>query len=190
MMQRDYRGYTLRRALLEELPALPDVEHLAAQQFRQSAHPDAAELPVQSLEQLHSHQRQGGVWVAVTQDGSVAAFAICKPVDGDLFIVEADVHPAHARQGLGAALFELLGQWARAEGHPALLLTTFRDVPWNAPYYERLGFHVLRDEELGPGLRTIRAQETEFGLSPESRVCMRRILDAALRSEPSSSPDT
>lgn len=177
-MERLHRGYTLRRALVGELPALPDIERLAAEQFRQSAHPDAADLPVQSLEQLHEHQRRGGVWVAVTREGAVAAFAICKPVDGDLFIVEADVHPAHARQGLGAALFDVLGQWARTEGTPALLLTTFGDVPWNAPYYERLGFRVLRDDELGPGLRAIRTEETRFGLPPESRVCMRRTLGA------------
>ncbi len=177
-MERSHRGYTLRRALPEELPALPDVEHRAAEQFRQSAHPDAAELPVQSLEQLREYQQHGGVWVAVTREGAVAAFVICKPVDGDLFIAEADVHPAHARQGLGAALFELLGQWARAEGYPALLLTTFRDVPWNAPYYERLGFRLLGEDAQGPGLRTIRAQETELGLPPESRVCMRRRLGA------------
>jgi hypothetical protein len=58
-----------------------------------------------------------------------------------------------------------------------VLLTTFRDVPWNAPYYQRLGFHILRDEELGPGLRSIRAHETQLGLPPESRVCMRLALE-------------
>jgi GNAT superfamily N-acetyltransferase len=177
-MERSYRGYTLRRALHEELPALPDIEHLAAQQFRQSSQPYAADLPAQSLEQLHEHQRKGNVWVAVSKDGIVAAFALCKPVDGDLFIVEADVHPAHARQGLGAALFGLLEHLARAEGYPALLLTTFRDIPWNAPYYERLGFRLLRNDELGPGLRAVRAEETQLGLPPDSRVCMRRVLDA------------
>lgn len=175
-MERLYRGYTLRRAMSGELAALPDVEHLAAQQFLHSVHSFAAGLPVQPLEQLHEYQRHGGVWVAVTKEGAVAAFALCKEVDGAAYIAEADVHPAHARQGLGGALFGLLGQWARAEGYPALLLTTFRDVPWNAPYYERLGFHVLRDEEVGPGLHAIRAQETQLGLPPESRVCMRLAL--------------
>jgi GNAT superfamily N-acetyltransferase len=172
-MESLYRGYTLRRARTEELAALPEVEHLAARQFLHSPHPSAVELPVQSLEQLAEYHRHGGVWVAVTKEGAVAAFALCKEVDGALFIAEADVHPAHARQGLGAALFGLLGRWARARGYPALLLTTFGDVPWNAPYYHRLGFHLLRDEELGPGLRAIRAQETQLGLPPESRVCMR-----------------
>jgi GNAT superfamily N-acetyltransferase len=177
-MESHFHGYTLRRARPEELSALPEVEHLAAQQFLHSPHAFAAELPAQSLEQLRQYQRHGGVWVAVTSEGLIAAFVVCKEVDGALFIAEADVHPAHARQGLGGALFRLLGQWARAQGYPALLLTTFRDVPWNAPYYQRLGFHLLRDEEVGPELRAIRQQETALGLPPESRVCMRLPLSA------------
>jgi GNAT superfamily N-acetyltransferase len=179
-MEALYRGYTLRRARPEELAALPDVEHLAGQQFLDSPHPSVARMPVQSLEQLHEYQRHGGAWVAVTRDGDIAAFAVCKEVDGALFIAELAVHPAHARRGLGGAVVGLLGAWGRERGYPALLLTTFGDVQWNAPYYQRLGFRILQNYELGPGLRTIRAHETELGLPPESRVCMRRELDAPL----------
>jgi GNAT superfamily N-acetyltransferase len=176
-MEHPFRGYTLRRARSGELPALPDIEHLAAQQFLHSPYPYVAGMPAQSLEQLHEYQRSGGVWVAVAREGTVAAFVVCKEVDSALYIAEAGVHPAHARQGLGSALLKLVGQWAREQGYPALLLTTFRDVPWNAPYYQRLGFHILRDEEVKPGLRAIRAQETAHGHPPESRVCMRLALE-------------
>ena len=31
-------------------------------------------------------------------------------------------------------------------GLPCLTLTTFRDVPWNAPWYSRLGFEPAPDE--------------------------------------------
>jgi hypothetical protein len=34
----------------------------------------------------------------------------------------------------------------------------------------------MRDEEVGPGLRAIREQETRAGLPAESRVCMRLLL--------------
>lgn len=173
-----WRGYTLRRARPEELAMLPDVEHLAALQFLQSAHPFAAQLDTQTLEQLREYQRHGGVWVAVTAEGGIAAFVLSKEVDGAAFIAEIDVHPSHARQGLGRALFEVLKRQARERGYPAMLLTTFRDVPWNAPNYERWGFRVMRDDEVGPGLRAIREQETRMGLPPASRVCMVLPLDA------------
>ena len=44
---------------------------------------------------------------------------------------------------------------------PAVTLTTFRDVPWNAPYYERLGFRTLAADEITPGLAAIRAHEAD-----------------------------
>jgi len=34
---------------------------------------------------------------------------------------------------------------------PALTLTTFAEVPWSAPYYERCGFRPLADAELTGG---------------------------------------
>ncbi len=44
---------------------------------------------------------------------------------------------------------------ARAGAHgglPALTLTTFAEVPWNAPYYEPCGFRRLAEAEITPGL--------------------------------------
>ncbi len=41
--------------------------------------------------------------------------------------------------GLGSSLVDHLDGWAAARGLAALTLTTYRDVPWNGPYYERLG---------------------------------------------------
>ncbi len=160
---------------------MPDIEHLAAQQFVHSAHPFIAQADAQSLEQLREYQRHGGVWVAVAAQGEVAAFVLCKEVDGAAYIAEIDVHPAHARRGLGRALFEVLRQWAREQGYPAMLLTTFKDVPWNASLYERWGFRIMRAEEVGPGLRAIREHETQAGLPPESRVCMVLALDVPPR---------
>ena len=63
----------------------------------------------------------------------------------------------------------------------ALTLTTFRDVPWNAPYYRRCGFRVLDEQEWTPGLRAIREREAGHGLDRWPRVCMRRDLVPAGR---------
>lgn len=65
---------------------------------------------------------------------------------------------------------------ADSEGAPALTLTTFTDVPWNAPYYARCGFRRLDDGELTPGLREISEREAAHGLDRWPRVCMRRAL--------------
>jgi hypothetical protein len=71
--------------------------------------------------------------------------------------------------------------WSRlsrrpADGYPAVTLTTFRDVPWNAPFYTRLGFAMLDELTLPAGLAAKREQETRHGLPPETRCAMRLAL--------------
>ena len=90
-------------------------------------------------------------WVAVDEHDRPVAYLTSSTVDGCAHIDQVTVAPTHARRGLGAALIDHL---AAVSGAPALTLTTFRDVPWNAPYYERLGFRVF---EPGPELATLDA---------------------------------
>jgi predicted N-acetyltransferase YhbS len=83
------------------------------------------------------------------------------------------VLPAHGRRGVGAALVRAVCAWARERGLPSVTLTTYRDVPWNAPFYTRLGFRTLRAAELGPKLRALVASEDAHGLRRAERVVMR-----------------
>jgi hypothetical protein len=95
-------------------------------------------------------------------------------VDGCAHIEQVSVALALARGGVGAALIDRVDADATAENRPALTLTTFRDVPWNAPYYARLGFVVLGPAEQGPELRALIARETIAIPSDAARVAMRR----------------
>ena len=56
-----------------------------------------------------------------------------------------------------------------------MTLTTFRDVAWNMPFYERLLFRVIPSAELSPALRSIVEDETRRGLDPFRRVVMKRL---------------
>jgi GNAT superfamily N-acetyltransferase len=116
--------------------------------------------------------RAGLAWVAADDSDVPMGFLVADIVDGCLYIAEVGVHPRSARQGLGRQLIE---HTATGE-YPALILTTFRDVPWNAPYYQRLGFVNLADDEVTPGLRAIREYQATIGLDRWPRVCMRRNL--------------
>jgi len=66
--------------------------------------------------------------------------------------------------------------WAARGGLPALTLTTFRDVPWNGPYYERLGFVALAPSDHRPELTALMAEEATHGLDPARRVAMIRPI--------------
>ena len=128
-------------------------------------------------------------------DGAATAFAECvtaanggtigtkeEPsvpdlVDGNLHVEQVSVHPDAAGHGLGRSLIEWAAAEAAARGISALTLTTFRDVPWNAPYYARnCGFRIVDDAACGPGLQAIREHEVAHGLDRWPRVCMRRDL--------------
>ena len=65
---------------------------------------------------------------------------------------------------------------ARGEGRPALTLTTFSDVPWNAPYYQRLGFAIVEPSHQGFELAAAVARETRSIPGRAPRVAMRRPL--------------
>ncbi|MFI5863494.1 GNAT family N-acetyltransferase [Streptomyces sp. NPDC051546] len=108
--------------------------------------------------------------------GIPVGYLLADRVDGNLHVEQVSVHPDRARRRIGRSLLEHLAERARAEGAPALTLTTFNDVPWNAPYYARCGFRTLNESGLGPGLRDIRDREAVHGLDRWPRVCMRRDL--------------
>jgi len=104
-----------------------------------------------------------------------AGFVCLELVDGHPHIWQLAVHPDRGRQGLGRALVTAACDWARTERFETITLTTYRDVPWNGPFYESLGFVTIGT--LTPGLRTIREHERAIGdddFGP--RVAMQRSL--------------
>ncbi|MEU2747078.1 GNAT family N-acetyltransferase [Streptomyces collinus] len=167
----------IRPATPAELPALQDIERAAGAPFRDLGMPEIADDEPPALDVLEHYRRAGRCWVVTSgpQDGPVA-YLLAEPVDGALHIEQISVHPRAARRGVGRALLAHAADRAREEGLTSLTLTTFTDVPWNAPYYERLGFRPLPDEDLTPGLRAIRATEAAHGLDRWPRVCMRAPL--------------
>lgn len=97
-------------------------------------------------------------------------------LDGSLHLEELDVLPAHGRQGIGPRLVRALCDGARARDVAAATLCTFRDVPWNAPFYQRLRFRILGKDELTSGLAAKIREEELGGLPCELRVAMRLEL--------------
>jgi len=168
--------YAIRPGRVADVPALGDVERAAATMF---APYGLAELFSETSEvaKLETAARDGRLRVATGAGGTIVGFALAAVVGGVAHLDELDVHPDHGRRGIGRALIDAVIAWARAHGHRALTLNTMRDVPWNAPYYARLGFVVLPDDALPQALAELRRLEVEHGLPGERRVSMRRSLD-------------
>ena len=159
-----------------EVPLLPEIERRACDMFLTV--PATARLPsyLTPLANFEAAQRAGLLWVA-RANASPVGFALLQPLGDGLHLEELDVLPEHGRKGVGRALIREVCLYAEARRR-ILTLCTFRDVPWNAPFYERLGFRVLGADEMWPALSARMQEETAHGLTAHLRVAMKFVAAA------------
>jgi GNAT superfamily N-acetyltransferase len=165
---------SIRPTRLADSIVIQRIERAAGKLFRDIGMPDIADHPDPPIELLAEYQQAGRSWVVVDAADRPIAFVLVKLIDGLAHIEQVSVEPAKARQGIGRELIDYVDAWAAERGLHALTLTTFRDVPWNGPYYERLGFAELAPDERGPELAELMAAEAAHGLDPAQRIAMRR----------------
>jgi GNAT superfamily N-acetyltransferase len=158
----------------EHLPFLPAIERAASRLFDGWGLSDAVLADETSDADFLAAQSEGLLWVALAPSGEPVGFAFAERLADGAHLDELDVHPDHGRRGVGALLVRRVCEWARSEGLPCVTLTTFTDIPWNATFYERLGFRALAGDELCEDLAELVREEAERGLEPERRVVMRR----------------
>lgn len=161
----------IRPARADEIERVRDIERTSATRFLDTDRAELADDEPTDVATLAARMAADGLLVA--EDAGVpVAFVMFREVEGCGYVEQIDVLPSHARRGIGAALLDAAAQAARVRGWAALTLSTFRDVPFNAPYYARLGFAEIG--ELTPGMREIRAEHEARGLDETARVFMRR----------------
>jgi GNAT superfamily N-acetyltransferase len=140
--------------------------------------PESVLQETTSQDILEKARRVGHLWVVVADDAPVG-FAHVEVLEPNAaHLEEVDVHPAYGRRGLGTKLVMHICDWATAAGYETASLSTFRDVPWNMPFYARLGFTVVPDSELSSALRAVVDDERRRGLDPSRRVVMQRVCAA------------
>jgi GNAT superfamily N-acetyltransferase len=165
--------YSITTARPQDLAQLPAIE-LAAARLLVGYAPESVLNEVTECDVLQRAQREGRLWVALLGDLTVG-FAHVEVIEGDAaHLEEIDVAPPHGRRGLGTQLVEQVCDWAAGNGYGSVTLTTFRDIPWNMPFYARLGFKLVPRAQLSPALAAIVEDETRRGLDPTRRVVMRR----------------
>jgi ribosomal protein S18 acetylase RimI-like enzyme len=164
---------SIRPAHFGETELLPEIEDSAELAFLESDQSAAAMMPARPVEFLRPLVVKGLVWVAVDTRGPIG-FACTEVFDDALHLWELAVRHDAQRRGAGRALVAAVIVDAGTRNAPAVTLTTFSNVPWNAPFYERLGFETLADAALPPRLAAIRAEEDAVGLT--DRCAMRLVL--------------
>jgi len=180
-MSKDGRPYRVRPGVAADAPLLGAVERAAAARFAEIGLQGIAEGRPTSEAAYQEAAAKGHLWVVEWVENPEAAeivgLALADRLDGEAFLAEISVHPAHAGRRLAVQLIDAVEAWAAALGCRSLSLTTFREVPWNRPYYERLGFRLLDEVEAGPEVRGVRAKERARGVDAHGpRVCMLRTI--------------
>jgi GNAT superfamily N-acetyltransferase len=172
------RKVQIRPAVREDLSALRDIEWDSGQQYREYGLDHVADDEPPPVEVLAGYADDGRAWVAVDDSGQTIGYVLVDIIDGSGHIEQVSVAPAHQGHGIGRSLIEEVKSWASSRSLSALTLTTFGHVRWNRPLYEHLGFRVLSQNEITPGVQRVRESEANHGLDPELRVVMRLDLKA------------
>lgn len=166
----------IRVAREAELAVLRDIERAAGRCFADIGMAFVAEDEPPSIATLRAFQRDARAWVHADAGDRPVAYLLAGIVDGNAHLDQVSVHPDHAHRRIGRGLMDHLAGWARERALPAITLTTYTEVAWNGPYYQRCGYRYLADDELTPGLRELRAAEAAHGLDQWPRACMRLDL--------------
>ncbi len=165
--------YKIRLATKEDIPLLPSIEQAACDLFL--LYEITANLPLHltALEEFYQAQKDHRLWVATYSEGAPIGFALVEMLDNMAHLEELDVIPTHGRKGVGTQLLKTVIEWARFKAITAVTLTTFREIPWNAPFYQKIGFRILEPSELKGELKDRVMSEENAGLPQGLRVVMR-----------------
>lgn len=167
-------GITFRLAEQHDANAIRTIEFEAGQRFLSVDMAGIADAPPMDLEIVERKIAAREIIVAVAADATCAGFVMFEPQPTRIYVQELDVLTSYAGQRIGAALIEQVAQIACAQRLTQLILSTFREVPWNAPYYRRLGFRDIEEAELDAALIARRDAHIARGLDESKRVFMRR----------------
>lgn len=168
--------WSLRLAKPADADAMPAIELAAGQLFK--GDPDLSEIDFEETwepDELRELIAKGHCLVAEHND-SIVGFLVTKPYGRELHIWEVSVDPAHQQRGIGAGLIRACMIDARNAGFAALTLTTFKDIAWNGPFYERLGFEQITDSKAHPRLAQLLEEEISGGLPADRRIAMIRFI--------------
>lgn len=116
------------------------------------------------------------VTVACSVDDRPVGLAAVQRFQDDIYLRLLAVDPDHGRRGIGAALLALAIENGRRLGAARCVLSTFRDVSFNRPYYQRHGFAELPLDEADLPLQQQFKADIPEGIDAAQRLLMVREL--------------
>lgn len=152
---------SIRNGRAADIFRLQQIERAAADLFRGS---DLIDVDAMSVMPTRDHTAciESGISLVAEADGRIAGFVIGE-LHGDVaYLRELDVDPGYQKRGIGADLVRAFVARARKDGAQAVYLSTFRDPPWNAPFYRKLGFLDVDRADYLPWMTELEAGQAAF----------------------------
>jgi GNAT superfamily N-acetyltransferase len=176
----DFSESRLRAARADEFEILCDIDTDASRLFDQVG----LELtPANSLEFTAAERsrwleclQMGTTFVASGQFGKPVGFAAVRVLDGECYLEQLSVRMSAMRNGIGTALLNAAECLAAETRTRTLWLTTYRHLPWNAPFYERAGFVIVPVTQCGKEMLFELALQRRLLPEPDKRVAMRKVV--------------
>lgn len=153
------------------MAALPAIERSAATAFEGRDVPAWLLTDAASPDNWRPQLKAGTLWVAEAE-GRLLGYLAASIAADRLHIDEVDVERDHQGRGLGRRLLQTAAEHARAIGLRRLSLTTFRDVPWNAPFYASFGFREWDAADTPASVRQMLSYEAARGLKNRCAMVM------------------
>jgi GNAT superfamily N-acetyltransferase len=149
--------FILRTAAPSDFPLLVGIERTADRLFAEVGivFPPGPTVVEEAIE--------AGADVYVAGEPPVA-FAAVRERDGYTHLEQIAVRTDQSRQGIGGRLLGRVVEHAAERGSAGVTLLTFRDVPWNGPWYARHGFTELPQERWPEQVRELWDHEIDAGL--------------------------
>lgn len=137
---------------------------------------DLSNLETLSEDDYKSITGQHVIYVAYTDQNKIVGFCAVKIVDDNAYVMELSVLSGYRQRGIGRSLMHHACYWAETNNFEYITLTTFKFLPFNAPYYKKLSFKEFTIDAKWPKLKRIREQEKKMGLDILPRTVMRKSL--------------
>ncbi|PKP80599.1 MAG: N-acetyltransferase [Alphaproteobacteria bacterium HGW-Alphaproteobacteria-18] len=176
-IRRPPAGYVITGAAAEEIPALIAIDLAAGQLFAGTGLLSEAQLADHVPEAVFQDAISSGHLHTVRdRKGALAGFVLTSIRENNLYLDQISVDPAQGRKGLGAALIGRVMEEAKDRGLKRVVLSTFRDLPWNGPFYRKNGFRELPRKKMEKWMIEIESIQDDNGLNVRERCFMARRL--------------
>lgn len=168
---------SVRRADESDFDQLPEIEVRSDSRFHDlegftqfTAHMDMSARDYRDLP-------QGSKVFVADRNGESVGFAFTYILGPYLFLGQLSVLPEEQGNGAGSALLQIVCDEAQENDLHAVALITFKDVPWNGPFYAKRGFEIVDKHQIPAELISVvdSSSEAEWAKFSPRVLMMKKV---------------